>query len=172
MRRLSRRRALGASALAALWGACGSGSKLAKSAHQMGERVQVGPLIYSIIEADWHNDLPSKNTSRIPQGKYCVIRLSITNAGNKDATIPLLNLEDEKGTGYLELTEGEGIEEWLGILRSLNPAETLQGRILFDVRPGNYSLRVTDGGEPDLEKTERVTVPFIIKDTEIPTSIR
>jgi hypothetical protein len=47
----------------------------------------------------------------------------------------------------------------LGILRTLNPTETKDGRILFDVPPGTYSLRITDGGSQESERTALVALP-------------
>jgi hypothetical protein len=165
MQRLTRREVFGATVLGSMLGSCASGVKVSRAVRQMGERVQVGPVIYTVLEADWHNDLGIGSKVRIPQGKFCVLRLTMTNAGNKEATVPLLHLEDEQHGSFLELTDGQGVEEWMGILRTLNPAETQQGRIVFDVRPGTYSLRVTDGAEPDRERTELVAIQFKIKES-------
>ena len=165
VQRLSRREAMGVAALAGILEACGSGAKIPNAVHLMGERVQAGAMFYSVMEADWHDQLGSGSSARVPQGKFCVIRLTITNSGNRETIVPLLHLENEKGESFLELSDAEGVEEWMGPLRPLNPAETLQGRILFDVKPANYLLRVTDGGEPDREKTAQVAIQFKIKES-------
>ena len=93
-----------------------------------------------------------------------MIRVQVLNSGNKEVTVPLLNLEDDNGNNYLELSDGQGVEEWWGVLRTLSPSETQNRRVLFDVRPMNHKLRVTDGGEPDKEQTALVTIPLKLKD--------
>jgi hypothetical protein len=72
----------------------------------------------------------------------------------------MLQLMDEKGNGTMELSEVEGVQEWLGVLRTISPAETIQGRIVFEVPPKNYRLRVTDAGEPDQERFAMVNIPL------------
>jgi len=131
---------------------------------RMGERAQVGPLIYSVLETEWRNQLGGSLQARIPQHKYLLVRLTITNAGNREQAVPLLNLVDSSGKSHMELSQGEGVPEWFGLLRVLPPAGTEQGRLLFDVPTGNYRLRITDGGEPETERTALVDLPLRLTD--------
>jgi len=134
--------------------------------HQMGERIQVGALNYIVLESEWVNDLPGAAGPRVPENKFLLVRATITNSGNREISIPLLTVIDDKGNEVMESSEGQGVEEWLGILRTIKPAETLSGRILFDAKPLNYKLRVSDGGEPDREITRLVTIPLKLKEYE------
>jgi hypothetical protein len=128
----------------------------------MGERVVVGPLIYTVLETEWMNALGS----RVPKNKFLSVRLTINNSGNTERAVPLLELVDAKDTTILESSDGEGLEEWFGILRNLAATETAQGRLLFDVPQANYRLRVTDGGEPGSEITALVDIPLQIREEE------
>ena len=44
-----------------------------------------------------------------------------------------------------ESMEGQGIPLWLGMIRNLKPADTLEGSVLFDVEPKTYKLKLDDG---------------------------
>lgn len=134
--------------------------------HKIGDNVEVGGLVYTIAEADWMNDIQTGGGTRTPQQKFLVIRLSIRNTSNKEVTLPLLNAVKggPGGAEMLELSESSGIEDWLGVLRTLNPTETKTGRIVFDMPMGAYVLRLTDGAEPDKEKTAFVAMPDKIRE--------
>src|ERR1700677_2924172 len=126
---------------------------------QMGERVTVGPLSYNVIESSWQNQLGSEFKMRIPEQRYLLITVSVTNGGGRDISVPLLTLQSQNGTNYTESDNGDGVEQWFGLLRTLNPAQTQQGRLLFDVPLGSYRLKVTDGGDPGMEKSAWVSIP-------------
>ena len=125
----------------------------------MGERVQTGAIIYTVQEAEWKDQLSVGAETRTPKNRFLLIRLSITNSG-PDASLPLLSLEDEKHQSYAELTETAGLEDWLGLLRTIPSVGTDQGWILFDVPPATYRLRVTNGGDPEQEKVAMVEIPY------------
>jgi hypothetical protein len=128
--------------------------------YQMGERVVVGPLAYNVIETVWQTQIGNEFRMRIPEQRYLLVTVSVTNGGGHDISVPLLKLEGQNGTTYTELDNGEGVNQWFGLLRTLNPAQTQQGRLLFDVPLGTYRLRLTDGGDPGTEKSARVVIPL------------
>jgi hypothetical protein len=127
---------------------------------QMGDRVSLGPLSYNVIETGWKSQLGNEFKMRIPEQRYLLITISVTNGGGRDISVPLLSVESPDGKTYTESENGEGVDEWIGLLRTLNPAQTQQGRLLFDVPLGSYRLKLTDGGEPGTEKTAWVTIPL------------
>jgi hypothetical protein len=43
--------------------------------------------------------------------------------------------------------EGQGIPQWVGMIRNVKPANTLEGYALFDVEPKSYQLKLDDGSE-------------------------
>ena len=131
---------------------------------QIGERVQLGGIVYTVHDTEWAAELDAGGANaRAAKHKFLIVHLSINNSGSKEVTLPLLNAVDAAGADHLELAEGPGVPEWLGILRPLNPTETKNGRIVFDVPVGTYNLRLTDGGEQDAERTATVALPAVSK---------
>jgi Domain of unknown function (DUF4352) len=127
---------------------------------QIGEKIQVGGIVYTVMDVEWAAQLDAGGAAaRAPQNRFLVVHLSINNASSKEVTLPLLNVVDPSGAEHLELSDGQGVVDWLGILRPFNPAETKEGRIVFDVPVANYNLRLTDGTEQEKERTELVALP-------------
>jgi hypothetical protein len=126
----------------------------------MGERVTLGPLTYTVVETAWRTQLGQMLNIRVPQRRFLLVTVSITNGGGREVAVPLLQLEDGNGKAYQELEDGSGVDNWLGLLRQLNPAETQQGRLLFDVPLTSFRLRVTDAGEPGSEQYAWIQIPL------------
>jgi hypothetical protein len=97
---------------------------------------------------------------RLPQQRFLLITVSVTNGGGKEISVPMLTVENQNGQTFQELESGEGIDNWFGVLRTLTPAQTQQGQIAFDVPLSSYRLRVTDGGGPGAEKFAWVQIPL------------
>ena len=131
---------------------CSQHNAIQKTEYQMGERVVVGPLTYNVIETAWRSQLGSEFKIRVPQQRFLLITISATNSGGKDVSVPLLTLENNSGQTFRELDDIDGLDNAFGIFRNIAPAQTQQGRLLFDVPLSSYRLRLTDGGEPASEK--------------------
>ena len=110
----------------------------------MGEKVTVGHLIYTAFETQWLTQLGQDASARIPQNRFFVVHMTVTNSGGAQATVPNFSLEDDQGGTYPELTNGEQVVNWMGSLKLVAPADSIQGAILFDVMPRHYRLRVFD----------------------------
>ena len=140
---------------------CSSGaSRSGPSLHPMGEAVQVGPLIYTVLDAEWLDQLGEPTSVRTPQQRFLAIRISVTNSGSGASGVPALRLQDSRGTAYEELPNGDGLPEWLGYLRSVKAAQTERGRLLFDVPLGTYRLRLVNDADPENEKVALVDIPL------------
>ena len=150
----------GALALAGLLAGCGNRADNFVQDHAMGEKVAVGPLVYNVIENNWSSQLGDGFKIRSPQQRFMTITLSITNGGAGDIAVPLFNLQNSDGQIFPESDNGDNVENWMGLLRDVGPAQTLEGRILFDVPLASYKLRLTDGGGPGAEKYGWVTIPL------------
>src|SRR5579862_9761134 len=137
----------------------------------MGEKVPVGLLTYSVIDSTWMPQLGEGYKIRSPNQRFLLLTVSVTNGGGQEVSIPLLKAEGSNGQIYTEEPNGEGVEQWIGILRTIGPAQTLQGRLLFDVPLTSYRLRLVDGADPAFEKFAFVTVPLNLNaDTPVFTS--
>ncbi len=89
-----------------------------------------------------------------------MITISVTNGGGREVSVPLLSLEDQNAKVYQESDNGDSVENWFGALRTLTPAQTQQGRLVFDVPLANYRLRVSDGGDPGSDKSAWIKIPL------------
>jgi Domain of unknown function (DUF4352) len=126
---------------------------------QMGDRITAGPVVYNVIQTMWRTQLGDIFKTRVPENRFLMITLSATNGGGRDVSVPLLTLEAD-GKDFRELENGDGVNNWFGLIRTISPAETRQGNIVFDVPLTSYRLRLTDGGEPGTEKFVWVDIPL------------
>ncbi len=145
-------------------GGCG-GVKKEPRLYKMGEATQVGVLVYTILEADWFTHL-SGEVDRIPKDRYIVVRMTIQNAGSKEATVPLMTLEDGKGLELRELDDLKNVPDTLPLLRIIPPGEIMQGRIVFDGPTRDLRLRVADVSDPSDERSALVDVPVNLGDAQ------
>jgi hypothetical protein len=130
----------------------------------MGQRVQVGPITYVALETQWKTQLKEGVGSAVPNNRFLMIRMSLTNSGGANQAVPLMVLVDAKGETHPEVTEGtEEVPQWLGLLRNLAPAQTEQGNIVFDVPMGAYKLKVSDGGDIQTERTALIDIPLTME---------
>ncbi len=130
--------------------------------YEMGERIAIGPFTYVVVENSWRNQLGEGFQVRSPQNRYLELSLSITNGGASEVSVPMLSIEASDGKLYQELSDGSGITNWLGVIRTIGPAQTIQGRILFDVPLSTFRLRLPDSGESGYEKYAWVEIPLRI----------
>jgi hypothetical protein len=138
--------------------------------YQMGERIETGTVTYNVVQSVWRPQIGELFSVRSPHNRFLLIMLSATNGGGKELSLPFFSLEGMNGKEYKEEENGDGVDNWFGLLRTLNPAETRQGNLLFDVPLTSYRLRLTDGGEPGTEKNVWVEIPLRI-DTDTSISV-
>jgi hypothetical protein len=112
--------------------------------YPLGEKVVLGGLIYSAFETQWLTQMGEEPAPRLPQNRFFLVRVSITNSSSADAMAPAMSIVDDNGNTYQELSNGEGAPQWIGYLRQIRPADTAQGNVIFDAPPRHYKLRVTD----------------------------
>ena len=129
-----------------------------RSEYDMGEKVRVGPLSYNVIETVWKNQLGEFPSVRIPERNFLLVRLSVTNSGGDDHTMPPLQLEAESGDAFPEIMQGQGVTNWLGLLRRVPPAQTEDGWILFDVPTNSYRLKISDTNDAGTEQTALIVI--------------
>ena len=144
---------------------CSSSNKVPPvRTYQMGERVSVGQLAYTVTEKQWQNQLGGGVDARIPQNRFLLLRMNIQNTGQSEAIVPNTQVKDDAGTSYPEVVDGEGVADWIGGTRQLKPGGTVQGYLLYDVPPKRYYLQVS--GEE--EKTiALVDIPLSF-DSDVP----
>ena len=110
----------------------------------MGDRVESGPLIYSVLEAEWRTQLEAGGQPQLPTHRFLLVHITVTNSGAETMSMPAMTIVDDGGQSYSEAATGADIPAPLGVARNLKPAETLDGRVLFDVEPKSYKLKLED----------------------------
>lgn len=123
---------------------------------RMGEKVEVGSLVYTVVSADWRPELGDGNNAK---DRFLVIQLSVTNGGGSPMASPLTHLIDAQGKEYGELQEVRNFSQWMGLIRNVSPASTESGAIVFDVPLAIYKLKVSDGNVEN-EKSAQVEIPL------------
>jgi hypothetical protein len=136
---------------------------------QMGDKVPSGPLTYNVVEKVWRSQLGDNLQVRMPENRFLLITISATNSGGGEVSVPLLQLEAPNGKLYQEVENGEGVDNWFGILRTMSPGQTQQGRIVFDVPLASYRLRLSDGDSAS-GHFAYVQIPLQIDDEAAPAS--
>jgi hypothetical protein len=167
IKHLHRRVLWGSAALLVLFlGGCQRAQQL-RSDFSMGERVPVGQMTYSVVESTWRTQLGESFKIRTPEQRFLLIKISVTNGTGKDVSIPLLTLEGNNGQTFREVADGEGVDNWFGLLRTIGPGQTQQGNVLFDVPLTSYKLRVPDINVSGFEGYASVQIPLRM-DPDVP----
>lgn len=129
--------------------------------YSMGEPAQVGRLIYTVIDADWFDQLGEPPNVRLPERRFLVLRVSVTNSGADVAGVPRTRLEDARNA-IDELSDGRGVPDWMGGFRQVQPAETEVGALVFDVPLGTYRLRVFNDADGAEEVSGLIEIPVMV----------
>lgn len=136
----------------------------------MGDRVELGHLVYTVFETRWASQLGDGPTARVPQPqhRFFLIRMNVGNTASARAIVPDMSIEDDQGNSYPEVRDGDGVPEWLGFLRPVTTLDAAAGNVLFDVPPAHYRLRVTD---EDSQRAALVDIPLTFRSDapELPT---
>lgn len=110
----------------------------------MGDRIELGRLVYTVAGTRWLPQIGEGLTARVPRDRFLLIRMTVGSTGAGEALLPNMTLEDDSGRTYPELNEGEGVPDFLGVLRAVTRENAASGNALFDAPPAHYKLRVTD----------------------------
>jgi len=122
-----------------------SGASARKSViYQPGDNAILDQLTYKVIGTQMLTRLGDGPNQRIPQNRFYVVRISVANAGSEEANLPALTLVDDSGKTYEELTDGSGVNQWLGVIRRVPANQTASGSVVFDAPASHYRLKLTD----------------------------
>lgn len=138
--------------------------------YPMGERVPVGHLVYAAFDTQWLPQIGTGLGARVPQNRFLLVRVSITNSAGERVAAPDLTIVDDAGKSFQELSDGQDVPQWIGYLRQINATDTAQGNLVFDVPPRHYKLRVTDeqGDQSALIDLPLEFNPQVTPDVQIP----
>ncbi len=146
---------------------CRSGAR-EEPLYRMGELVVVGPLRYTIFDTEWKTQIGEGPEAHFPKNRYLIIHLSVTNSGGSLMEVPTMEIETADGISATEVGEPVGLPGWMGILRQLRPADTLQGKVIFDIPMAACRLRVGASADAVNDKTALIDIPIQYAPTTIP----
>lgn len=133
----------------------------ARAEYRAGDPVTTGPLTYNVVETVWKSQLDGFPSARIAERNFCLVHVLVTNGGGSEVSVPSLQLENSSGDTFMESDSGVGVDQWLGMLRRVSPAQSIDGWVLFDVPTNSYKLRVSDGALEN-EKVAYIDIPLSI----------
>lgn len=134
-------------------------TKISRKTTPLGERAEVGSLVFLALETKWSTQFGEMPRIRVPKNQFLSIRISITNQGGGTVGCPLLSLVDEADNRFPEVDDAKEVDGWLGLIRMIQAGNTEFGWIVFDVPPSNYALRLSDGNVEN-EKIGYVDLPL------------
>ena len=109
-----------------------------------GEKAAVGHLTYSIVESQIMTRLGDDANPRIPKDRFILVQVDVSNSSNVDNPIPAIELLDDNGKIYSELTDGTGVTNWLGMIRHIGAGQTERGLVAFDAPAVHFKLKLSD----------------------------
>jgi hypothetical protein len=141
-----------------LFTACSSSSKTQAVIYQAGDKATVGSLVYNMTDAERSQQLgDDPDSARTANQRFYLIKVSVSNSSADETPIPAMTLVDDSGQTYPELSDGTGVQNWLGVVRKVAPAQTESGYVAFDAPARHYRLRLND---PFDEKEISIDVPL------------
>jgi hypothetical protein len=123
---------------------CGESKDRTVKIYDMGTRVEVGHLIYTVFETEWLSQIGAGDTARVPKNRFFMVRLTAVNSGSEELDVPNVSLVDDHGDMVDELPDGDQVPQWIGFVRKAKPADSISGNVVFDAAPKHYRLRLTD----------------------------
>ena len=116
--------------------------------YRMGEKVVDGPLIYTVIETSWVMQLGDMFHARLPEQRFMLVSISVTNSGGREVSVPLLTLKNSSGKEFEEVGDGQGIDRWFGLLRTIQPAQRCKGGFCLTCRFRPINCALPTGANP------------------------
>ncbi len=113
----------------------------------LGEDATVGVFTYRVLSAQWQDRIGRGENAVVPDARFYVVYLTVTNSGKEPLTFPRARLVDAAGRQYPESPKARERGIGLGSLRAMSPGFTLNGSLVFDVPPGAYTLILSDGNK-------------------------
>ena len=79
--------------------------------------------------------------------RFFMVRLSVTNNGSAEAMVPAMTVTDAKGKSFSELSNGDQVPQWLGLLRPVRPGRQHSRHRGLRLPAGRLQLRIGDETE-------------------------
>jgi hypothetical protein len=109
-----------------------------------GEKASIGHLTYNIVDSQILTQLGDEANPRVPHDRFILVQIAVTNSSNVDNPIPAIELVGDSGKTYDELSDGTGVNNWLGIVRHVGAGQTERGDVAFDAPAAHYRVKFSD----------------------------
>lgn len=159
---VNRRKLLGMLSTTGLIVACGQRPSKERWPIQMGDSVRCGWFTYNVLEVAYKSQLSDGMLGKRAKNGFLLIRLQATSIASKPVFIPFLQLESQSGETITEVENASELENWMGLIRRVEPDTAETGWLVFDTMPGTYGLRLTDGVLEN-EQTAFVRIPYQVE---------
>ena len=130
----------------------------------MGDLIRCGWFSFNVLEVAYKSQLGDGTLANRPKDGFLLIRIQVTSSAGDVVSLPFLRLETPSGDMIPELDNASSLPNWFGVLRRVDPGGTETGWLVYDVQPGVYGLRLSDGVLEN-EHTSMVNIPFQVDTT-------
>lgn len=130
--------------LSSIGAGCERNTSFPVRTYPMGDKVALGHFVYTVYDTEWLTQLGQGPSARIPESRFFIVRFSALNNHPSETMLPTMTIEDDAGHVYTELSNGDQVPQWVGFVRPVKPATSIQGNVVFDVPPAHYKLRIQD----------------------------
>jgi hypothetical protein len=108
--------------------------------YKMGEPFSCGDFRYSVNGISWLNSSYGQGFNLKPRFSFLIIKVSLSNWGNRARMIPLFHLIDENGKQYSRLVVSPH-ESFINTGINIGTMEGITGKLVFDV-PTEHKYRL------------------------------
>jgi hypothetical protein len=83
----------------------------------------------------------------LADARFIIVNLTIRNEDRTASTLPRIVLIDTQGREFQRSSKGIFMEGSFGSLKDVNPGVESRGYLVFDVPPGQYTIKLSSGFE-------------------------
>jgi hypothetical protein len=126
-------------------GIAGPAAGGAQPIHQIGDTIHVGYWTYRVNGYRWTPYIGDGFLGQKADAEYMIVDLSIRNDDRTESTLPSIVLVDDQGREFEQSSHSFLLRNSFSLLKQLNPTVESRGTLLFDIPPGEYTIRLSGG---------------------------
>jgi hypothetical protein len=116
--------------------------------HQIGDPVHVGYWSYRVNRFFWSPVVGEGiSNMEVADARFIIVDLTIRNEDRTPSTLPRIVLIDTQGREFQTSSKAFLMPGAFDILKDLNPSVESRGLLVFDVPPGQYTIKLSGGIE-------------------------
>lgn len=115
--------------------------------HKIGDTVHVGYWTYRVDGFRWTPVVGDGMLAERADAHFIIVDLIIRNDDRTASTLPKIVLVDPEGREFEQSSKGIFMDGSFGVLKEVNPGVESSGHLVFDVPPGQYTIKLSGGIE-------------------------